>query len=121
MENYSKFKLEDPKTAAYCPSQKSVSNVITNNLRTTSYNLFTAQCGIIYKRSNLLKIIEAGNIDGGEFGLIAFDNQGRQSRTCGAVSWQMLNENNFPWRVLSEDGRTYNGRRLNIGYRTYHK
>ena len=65
--------------------------------------------------------MEAGIIAGGEFGLIAFDNQGWKSRTCGAVSWQILNENNFPWRVLSEDGRTYNGRRLNIGYRTYHK
>ena len=70
----------------------------------------------------MLKIIEAGNIAGGEFGLIAFDNQGwKWSKTCGAVSWQMLNENNFPWRVLSKDGRTYNGRRLNIGYRTYHR
>ena len=72
----------------------------------------------------MLKIIEAGNIAGGEFGLIAFENQGswkNQRKTCGAVSWQMLNENNFPWRVLSKDGRTYNGRRLNIGYRTYHR
>ena len=65
--------------------------------------------------------MEAGIIAGGEFGLIAFDNQGSTSRTCGAVSWQILNENNFPWRVLGEDGRTYFGRRLNIGYKTYYR
>ena len=76
----------------------------------------------IFHRAYLFKIIKADRIGGGEFGLIAFDNQGwKDFAACGAVSWQILNENNFPWRVLGEDGRTYFGRRLNIGYKTYYR
>ena len=65
-------------------------------------------------------MVEEGIIGDGEYGLIAFDNQGWIRKACGAISWQILNENSFPWRVLDKDGRTYNGRRLNIGFRTYH-
>ena len=70
----------------------------------------------------MFKIIEAGKIGAGEFGLMAFDNQGwAKYAAIGAISWQILNENGYPWRVLDKDGRTYNGRRLNIGFKTYWK
>ena len=69
----------------------------------------------------LLKIIDSGDIGAGEFGLIAFDNSNFKGSydICGTVTWNMIKENEFPWRILGEDGRTFYGRLLNIAYRTY--
>ena len=68
----------------------------------------------------MLKIIDSGDIGGGEFGLLAFDNSNFKGNydTCGLVSWKIKKENDFPWRILGEDGRTFYGRTLNMAYRT---